>query len=312
MFSCITEKDQYPELPLFDLNLYSDNLIIEELNFKEKFVTDTDNYIYTIFRKGYDDCFDGVSREIIIRDKLDYKIIHKSNIGKLFSIATTGSVYFLENDICYKLEPPFFDKTIINSISLEDLHINKIKKDNRDEMIRLNLKYNTERELNEKYWDYIKKKRNEVIEEKILKNYKLLYYDLHINLIEYKDGSEFYIKERSFLEDRLDDYPRELKIISRNESRSKEKDFFSKVNHSIEEFDDSSLLVSEFDWSNNSGKFSSIIPNNYYSRTLYYYELRIGDKSFKCKSYSPLYKVISFNDDILIGGYGITYKIKQK
>ena len=311
IFSCkTTEKDQYPDLPLFNLSLSPDSLHIEELNFREKFLTDTDNYIYTLSFKGYSDGFEGFSREIIVRKKLDNKTIYKSEIGKIYSIAKTGSLYFLENDTCYKLKPPFFNKTIISPINLDDLSIRKIKEDNKDEMTKLNLKYNQDRELNKEYWAYLKKKRNKVLEEKILKNYKFLYHDLHIDLIKYNDGREFYIKERSYLDNRLDDYPKKLNIISGNESRSEEKDFFSTIHYSVDEFDDSSLLESELKW-NNSGKLGSLFPN-YYSTTLYYYELKIGEKSFKCKSYSPLYKAISFDNDILIGAYGKTFKIKEK
>ncbi|WP_025741070.1 hypothetical protein [Aquimarina pacifica] len=297
--SC-TEEDKHPELPLFTENL-SEKLIIAELDIDLNFITDTDDFIYIK---------DDRNNHMIIIHRDTKQIIKKFTVGNKFLISEEGDIYYCKEESTiyntvetYKAKAPNFDESIIPKDYLGYMQIDSILSENKDEMRRLDLKYtkSDSLNLNDRYFDYLKKKTNENIKNRVLKDYEYILDGLAYTIIKYKDGREYDIFFQKF---RYDDFPEEINYRYENKSRSKASDYINKE-YILREFDDHSLLRYRFSGGNH---FAPGIKTS----LLYYYECTLKNKSFKFKSENIIEQVISFDEDILIKSKEKTYRITLK
>lgn len=286
-------EDKHPELPIFSTD-FSEDLLIEELESDIKFITDTDDFIYL---------FDGVNKNMIIRSQKTKGILKTLATGEVFDITEEGNIYFgKEYKAVYKAMPPNFDVSSISIINIPDLTENGIEKSYKDEMERLNIKYDSDSAANnEDYFQYIEKKRREYIENTFLEDYESILSGESFDIIKYHNGKEYYFHGMFYVFERL---PENTIYRHLNESRSENSDFINN-SYSIEEFDDSVLLSFAISGGNH------FVPG-IHKKSLYYYELKIGKKSIKFKSHHPVEKTISFDDEILITTENKNYKMTLK
>jgi len=284
--SCVTEEDKHPEVPYFS-EIFSEDLQIEVYDYVERFDEETD----------------------VIRDKKTKKIIKKTIINHIgySCVATNGDVYFKEKYDWFKLTAPLFQKTLLKRKEFTEDYNNNMLAKEKEEMKRLKLAYKPGGS-NEEYFAFLKKKKCDYLNGVLSFNdCKSIFIGEHINVIRYNDGSEFYVYlSEEDLKD-LRQLPKKINFVYANNSSytSADRAKYLNSNFSIKNFDSSSLL--EY---NTSGG-NHFVPG-FNGKYLYYNEITIEGKSFKCKTLGRLDKAITLNDDVLVSNNGKTYKITVK
>lgn len=304
-----TEEDKHPDVPFLD-EKFSDDLHFEDIGYEEKFINDTDVFIYTFFldrKKG--------NNKILVRDKESKKVIKEIfytnhyNYKEEIFIDPKGNVYYLYENSCYKLTSPTFNKIKIKSLNVGYLNSIKIEKESEEAFEKIKLDSTILSKAKARN-DFIKNRQKELIENKLFNDYENIISNNNLAIITYKNKEEYFLKLDSGNIISGFQVSKDKNIIEENIARSKSNKFESDM-FSISHFDDSILLEYEVSYdSSPSSKFS--LPFNSNSKYLHYYEIKTGNNSFKCKSSYSLKKAISFNEDMLVSFYGNTYKVTLK
>ncbi|SNR16784.1 hypothetical protein [Tenacibaculum jejuense] len=309
LLSCRKQEDKYPDVPYFTEN-FSEDIKVESSYFVESFLTDTDVFIYT-----FSNNFEIKEHKIHIRDKKSKQIIKEFEFDFRYGsprnnilVDKIGTIYFTNKKSCYKISPPLFEKIKVKEIEtayLEYMNVVAANKKAYEQIPLDSTLYNKNTSRN----NFIVEKQKELVEQKLLKDYKEILCNERNYIIRYNNGEELFLSL-----DSINDIVRNFDLIlkdkkkaTKNQSKSSYQDFTNK-NFTLTDFDDRILYDYDVDWMTKSNRF---FPD-YSTKYLYYKEIKIGEKVYRFKTHAHMNKAISFNRDILISTYGKTYKLTLK
>ncbi|WP_025743299.1 hypothetical protein [Aquimarina pacifica] len=293
--SCKTEEDKYPEMVVFEPNMKGD-FRFEEIDPIPKYYRDTDKYVFFLTNNSIPE-----SKVVIYNKKSKTLIKTLPLIDNKISINSDGIIYGFDEktEKAFKYSPPEYKK-----IFLEKYALDYVSYENLENIYSSEIKDKKLQENQSELDYFLKKKRYKVLKEKFIDTLLCITkLDKSNTAIAHFKNKEVYLDNSSYLYKGTFIKSKLKGVSSCKPSNYKlyETTYFNKS--PLNQFDSVTL---DYNFTGSNHFVIGMSSNN-----LFYYELKLEDKSVKFKFPHPIRNIVNLDGLIILETTNRYFKVSM-